>query len=61
MRIDTTPMFFGWDKGMGEFVQAARQLKSKYPEAEFQLLGYIWACRILPPCYAATLSAGRLG
>jgi glycosyltransferase involved in cell wall biosynthesis len=30
-----------WDKGVGEFVQAARQLKSKYPETEFRLLGFL--------------------
>lgn len=30
-----------WDKGVGEFVQAARQLKSRYPETEFRLLGFL--------------------
>jgi glycosyltransferase involved in cell wall biosynthesis len=31
-----------WDKGVGEFVQAARLLKSKYPKkVEFQLLGFL--------------------
>ena len=28
-----------WDKGVGEFVSAARVLKVKYPTVEFQLLG----------------------
>lgn len=28
-----------WDKGVGEYVAAARQLKQRYPRAEFQLLG----------------------
>lgn len=28
-----------WDKGVGEFVQAARKLHAKYPDAIFQLLG----------------------
>lgn len=30
-----------WDKGVGEFVQAARVLKSKYPKVEFRLLGFL--------------------
>jgi glycosyltransferase involved in cell wall biosynthesis len=30
-----------WDKGVGEFVQAARQVKSRYPETEFRLLGFL--------------------
>ncbi len=30
-----------WDKGVGEFVQAARLLKVKYPEVEFRLLGFL--------------------
>ncbi|WP_298268348.1 glycosyltransferase family 4 protein [Geobacter sp.] len=30
-----------WDKGVREFVEAARQLKSKYPETEFRLLGFL--------------------
>ena len=30
-----------WDKGVGEFVQAARRLKSKFPLTEFRLLGVI--------------------
>lgn len=28
-----------WDKGVGEYVEAARLLKKKYPEVAFQLLG----------------------
>ncbi|MBN3763280.1 glycosyltransferase family 4 protein [Burkholderia sp. Ac-20365] len=28
-----------WDKGVGEYVEAARQLRAKYPYARFQLLG----------------------
>ena len=28
-----------WDKGVGEYVSAARKDKSKYPSAKFQLLG----------------------
>ena len=30
-----------WDKGVGEFVEAARKVKREYPEARFQLLGYL--------------------
>lgn len=30
-----------WDKGVGEFAQAARIIKSKYKDAEFQLLGFL--------------------
>lgn len=28
-----------WDKGVGEFVEAARRLKKRYPHAKFTLLG----------------------
>ncbi|BCF97987.1 glycosyl transferase [Paraburkholderia sp. PGU19] len=28
-----------WDKGVSEYVEAARQLRAKYPHAHFQLLG----------------------
>jgi len=28
-----------WDKGVGEYVEAARRLRAKYPYARFQLLG----------------------
>src|SRR6202171_219253 len=28
-----------WDKGVGEYVEAARRLRAKYPHARFQLLG----------------------
>ncbi len=28
-----------WDKGIGEYVSAARQLKARYPQARFTLLG----------------------
>lgn len=35
-----------WDKGVGEFVAAARIIKKKYPQAEFQLLG---ACGVANP------------
>lgn len=30
-----------WDKGVGEFVEAARMLKSKYPNVKFKLLGFL--------------------
>ena len=30
-----------WDKGIGEFVQAARRLKIKYPNVAFYLIGFI--------------------
>lgn len=30
-----------WDKGVGEFVAAARQLRAEFPEARFQLLGFV--------------------
>lgn len=30
-----------WDKGVGEFVEAARILKKEYPDAEFNLLGFL--------------------
>lgn len=30
-----------WDKGVGEFVEAARMLKRKYPQVEFRLLGFL--------------------
>jgi len=29
-----------WDKGVGEFVQAARVLKSRYPKVEFHVIGF---------------------
>ncbi len=28
-----------WDKGVGEYVEAVRQLRARYPQARFQLLG----------------------
>ncbi|MBB3258030.1 glycosyltransferase involved in cell wall biosynthesis [Paraburkholderia bannensis] len=28
-----------WDKGVGEYVEAARQLRARYPNARFKLLG----------------------
>ncbi len=28
-----------WDKGIGEYIEAARQLKARYPQARFTLLG----------------------
>jgi glycosyltransferase involved in cell wall biosynthesis len=28
-----------WDKGVGEYVEAARMLRARYPQARFQLLG----------------------
>ena len=28
-----------WDKGVGEYVEAARRLRERYPHARFQLLG----------------------
>lgn len=37
-----------WDKGVGEFVEAARQLRARYPHCRFQLLG---------PCDSANPSA----
>lgn len=30
-----------WDKGVGEFVEAARLVRAKHPEARFQLLGFL--------------------
>jgi len=30
-----------WDKGVGEYVDAAKIIKSKYPHVEFQLLGFL--------------------
>lgn len=30
-----------WDKGAGEYVEAARKVKQKYPAAEFRLLGFL--------------------
>lgn len=35
-----------WDKGIGEFVSAAKLIKKKYPHAKFQLLG---ACGVANP------------
>ena len=29
-----------WDKGIGEYVAAARQIKNKFPKTRFQLLGF---------------------
>jgi len=29
-----------WDKGVGEYIQAGRILKKKYPQARFKLLGF---------------------
>lgn len=30
-----------WDKGVGEFVDAAKQILQKFPEARFQILGFL--------------------
>ena len=30
-----------WDKGVGEFVEAARQIKSEFSNVHFQLLGFL--------------------
>ena len=30
-----------WDKGVREFIEAARKTKQKYPDTEFQLLGFV--------------------
>lgn len=30
-----------WDKGVGEFVEAARKVRQNYPQARFQLLGFL--------------------
>jgi glycosyltransferase involved in cell wall biosynthesis len=30
-----------WDKGVGEYVEAARLLRTEFPEAEFALLGFV--------------------
>jgi glycosyltransferase involved in cell wall biosynthesis len=30
-----------WDKGVGEFVAAARQIRQRHPEVRFQLLGFV--------------------
>jgi glycosyltransferase involved in cell wall biosynthesis len=32
-----------WDKGVGEFVDAARLLRARHPHARFQLLGFVGA------------------
>lgn len=43
----TRPMIFLlaarllWDKGVGEFVEAARRLRETYPHARFQILGIV--------------------
>lgn len=29
-----------WDKGMGEYVEAARMIKKKYPDVQFNLVGW---------------------
>lgn len=42
-----------WDKGIGEYVEAARILKKKYPDVEFQILGALGAANpaaISPEC-----------
>mgnify|MGYP001757024898 FL=1 len=30
-----------WEKGVGEYVQAARELKKQHPQIEFALLGFL--------------------
>ena len=30
-----------WDKGIGEYVEAARMLRARYPDCEFALLGFL--------------------
>jgi glycosyltransferase involved in cell wall biosynthesis len=30
-----------WDKGVGEFVEAAREVKKRFPQADFRLLGFL--------------------
>jgi len=30
-----------WDKGVGEYVEAARLVRKEYPDAEFRLLGFL--------------------
>ena len=30
-----------WEKGIGEFVDAAQRIRQRYPEARFQILGFI--------------------
>jgi glycosyltransferase involved in cell wall biosynthesis len=30
-----------WDKGVGEYIEAARLVRQKYPAAKFQLLGFL--------------------
>lgn len=42
-----------WDKGIGEYVEAARILRKKYPNVEFQILGALGAANpaaISPEC-----------
>ena len=42
-----------WDKGIGEYVEAARILRKKYPNVEFQILGALGAANpaaISPDC-----------
>lgn len=46
-RADKRPLCFLlvarllWDKGVGEFVEAARLVRLRYPEIRFQLLGFL--------------------
>jgi glycosyltransferase involved in cell wall biosynthesis len=45
-RCANTPVFLLvarmlWDKGVGEYVEAARSVQTLYPDARFQLLGYL--------------------
>ncbi len=53
----TTFLFIGrvlWEKGYGEFAEAARIVKSKHPEAKFKVLGS------LDPSYPKSVPEGRI-
>lgn len=53
----TTFLFIGrvlWEKGYGEFAEAARIVKSKYPEAMFKVLGS------LDPSYPKSVPESRI-
>ncbi|MFQ2723903.1 glycosyltransferase family 4 protein [Aeromonas caviae] len=44
-----------WDKGIGEYIEAARVIKSKYPKTHFQLLG---ACDVPNPSFISREQIG---
>jgi len=45
-RVDSAPVFLMiarlmWDKGVGEYVKAAASVRKHYPDARFQVLGFL--------------------